>query len=178
MFLKGKLVNYRSLEIGDSELFFKWCSNRDAVRYSLSWFQTPKSNQDFKDWLTSINSSSKNINLGICCEDTGQLIGYAGIANISSLNQSGEYFIFIGDSEFWGKGIGTEVTKTITNYGFNTLSLHRIFLSVSELNLAGMKAYENAGYIKEGLLRDAAFRDGKFHNKFLMSVLSSEWKIV
>jgi len=178
MFLKGKLVNYRSLEVGDSESFVKWCSNRDVVRYSLSWFQTPKSNQDFKDWLGSINGSNKNINLGICCGDTGQLIGYAGIADISSLNQSGEYFIFIGDSEYWGKGIGTEVTKTITDYGFNTLGLHRVFLTVSELNQGAVKAYENAGYIKEGLLRDAAFRDGKFHNKILMSVLSSEWKNV
>ncbi len=178
MFLKGKLVNYRPLEIGDSESFVKWCRNRDAVRYSLSWFQTPKSNQDFKDWLVSINGSNKNINLGICCGNTGQLIGYAGFAGISPLNQSGEYFIFIGDSEYWGKGIGTEVTKTITDYGFNTLGLHRIFLTVSELNQGAVKAYENAGYIKEGLLRDAAFRDGKFHNKILMSVLSSEWKNV
>ncbi len=178
MFLKGKLVNYRSLEIGDSELFLKWSSNRDVVRYSLSWFQTPKSNQDIKDWLTSINKSTKSISLGICCGKRGQLIGYAGIADMSSLNQSGEYFIFIGDSDYWGKGIGTEVTKTITNYGFNTLGLHRIFLSVSELNQSAVKAYENAGYIREGLLRDAAFRDGKFHNKILMSVLASEWEDV
>lgn len=178
MFPIGKLVNYRSLEIRDSELFLKWCSNKDVVRYSLSWFQTPKSNQDFKDWLASLNSSDKTINLGICCRETSQLIGYAGFADINSLNRSGEYFIFIGDMEYWGKGIGTEVTKTITNYGFNTLGLHRIFLTVSELNISAVKAYEKAGYIKEGLLRDAAFRDGKFHNKILMSVLSSEWKSV
>ncbi len=178
MFIEGKLVNYRSLEVGDSESFVRWCSNRDAVRFSLSWFQTPKSNQDFKDWLVSINGSGSNISLGICCGETKKLIGYAGISDISSLNKSGEYFIFIGDSEYWGRGIGTEVTKTITDYGFNTLGLHRIFLTVSDLNQYAVKAYENAGYIKEGVLRDAAFRDGKFHNKIVMSVLSTEWNSV
>ncbi len=148
------------------------------MRYSLSWFQTPKSKQDFKNWLAAIHNSSKSLNLGICCKDSDQLIGYAGIAEMSSLNRSGEYFILIGEMAYWGKGIGTEVTKAVTNYGFSTLGLHRIFLTVSELNQGAVRAYEKAGYILAGTLRDAAFRDGKFHNKVLMSALSSEWVAV
>jgi RimJ/RimL family protein N-acetyltransferase len=173
--LKGKKVDYRSLGINDASSFHQWCKNKDAVRYSLSWFQTQRSINECEKWLTEILDSKRNFNIGVCCKSSGNLIGYAGIADKSSMNRSGEYFILIGESDHWGQGIGTEVTKTVTSYGVNTLGLHRVFLTVSELNHRAIKAYENADYKHEGILRDAAFRDGEFHNKILMSILSTEW---
>jgi len=128
--------------------------------------------------LDTTLDSKDNFSTGICCSSSGDLIGYAGISDISSVNQSGEYFILIGDIDYWGIGIGTEVTKSISSYGFDQLGLHRIFLTVSELNYGAVKTYENCGYRREGMLRDAAFRDGEFHNKIVMSVLSTEWAAV
>ena len=125
-----------------------------------------------------MNGSNTGVSLAICCKDSSKLIGYAGIAKISHINRSGEYFILIGETDYWEKGIGTEATILITEYGFSTLGLHRIFLTVSEFNKGALRAYEKAGYTHEGLLRDAAFRDGRFHNKILMSALSNEWKAV
>ncbi len=173
--LKGNKVHYRQLEIADATLFYQWCKNEDVIRFSLSWFQNQRSIHDFENWLNDILISKNSFNIGICDRNSGKLIGYAGIVNISSINRSGEYFIFIGDMNYWGHGIGTEVSKSITSYGFNKLDLHRIFLTVSELNHRAVKVYENSGYKREGILRDAAFRDGDFHNKIVMSALSTEW---
>jgi len=103
------------------------------------------------------------------------LIGYAGICNISNANRSGEYFIFIGDRQEWGKGIGSEVTRLTLRMGFEELGLHRIMLTVSEPNYAAIKAYEKAGFKLEGRMREACFRDNQFHDKLFMSVLEEEW---
>jgi len=84
--------------------------------------------------LSDINKCPKTITFGICNIETGQLVGYAGIASISTLNRSGEFFILIGAKDHWGKGIGTEVTKLITEYGFKTLGLHRVELTVYASN--------------------------------------------
>ncbi len=178
MILKGEKVDYRPLEIGDAQSFYHWCKNKSVVRYSLSWFQTQRSIHDFEKWLKDTLDSKTGFSIGICGTSSRDLIGYAGIADISTVNRSGEYFILIGDTNYWGSGIGTEVTKSITSYGFNQLDLHRIFLTASELNHGAVKAYENSGYKREGVLRDAAFRDGEFHNKIVMSVLSTEWTTV
>ena len=178
MIPNGEKIQYRPLEISDALSFHQWCKNQDAVRYSLSWFQTQRSIHEFEKWLNDILFSKYCFSIGICSSNSGSLIGYAGIADISSINKSGEYFILIGDTSYWGQGIGTEVTKTITSYGFNELDLHRIFLTVSELNHRAVKAYKKAGYKYEGILRDAALRDGKFHNKIVMSLLSTEWETV
>ena len=129
-----------------------------------------------ESWLRNINNDSKTFSLGICLKDTDQLIGYAGIASISNLNRSGEYFILIGHKSHWGKGIATNTTEIITDYGFNTLGLHRIELTAYNENPAAYKAYEKAGYVHEGVKRQAGFRDGKFHDKIIMSALSTEWQ--
>lgn len=115
------------------------------------------------------------MSFGVCCNESGKLIGYAGISSISSLNRSGEYFILMGDKAYWGKGIGTEVTKVITDYGFNSLGLHRIELTAFSVNPAAIRAYEKAGYQHEGVKRQSGFRNGEFFDKVQMSVLSHEW---
>ncbi|CAB1256741.1 N-acetyltransferase GCN5 [Vibrio cholerae] len=74
-----------------------------------------------------------------------------------------------------GKGLGTEVTRLVTNYGFRELGLHRIELTAYCDNVAAIKAYEKAGYQHEGIKRESGYRNGRFMDKVQMSVLSREW---
>lgn len=38
-----------------------------------------------------------------------------------------------------------------------------------------MKAYKKAGFKEEGRLRQASYRDSKYHDKIVMSILRKEW---
>jgi RimJ/RimL family protein N-acetyltransferase len=105
------------------------------------------------------------------------LIGYAGLTSISAANQSGEYFIFIGEKAQWGQGVGTAVTKQILDLAFTSLQLNRVMLTVSEGNTGGLRAYTKAGFLVEGRLRQAACRRGVFHDKIVMSVLKTDWQL-
>ncbi len=176
MQLEAENYYLRSLDIEDSEQFYRWSLDREVTIYSLSSYAYPQSKSDIQKWLSTINVSSKSVSFGVCCTQSNQLIGYAGIVDISALNRSGEYFILIGEKEYWGKGVGTLVTKLVTNYAIQTLGLHRVQLTASALNLGAIKAYENAGYQHEGIMRQSGFRNGQFVDKVLMSVLSTEWK--
>lgn len=104
------------------------------TQFSLSVYAYPQSKSDITQWLSDINNHSKNVSFGICDYDAGKLIGYASI--------------------------GTEVTKLVTHYGFNVLGLHRIELTVFSSNPAALKTYEKAGYVHEGVKREADFSDG------------------
>ncbi|WP_299104101.1 GNAT family protein [uncultured Tenacibaculum sp.] len=156
--------------------FYTWINDDEVIKYSLPLFLKIKTKEEIDAWYVELLKDTELLNLGIFLEDTGQLIGYAGICNISRLNKSGEYYIFIGEKSFWGKGIAKVVTKEIVHIGFNKYDLNRIFLTVSEPNIGGVKAYEKAGFKYEGNLREACFRGGKFHDKIIMSVLKSEWE--
>ena len=153
--------------------FYQWIRDEEAIIYSLSCFQKMKTDEQIEEWFASSISDKQNSNHAIFVDDV--FVGYAGICGISKSNNSGEYFIFIGDKEYWGKGVGTEVTKLIVKKAFKELGLNRIMLTVSVPNKAGVKAYERAGFILEGRLREAALRNGEYHDKLIMSILKSEY---
>ena len=157
--------------------FYSWIQDEEVIQYSLSSFKEMRNDKDVDRWFKNTLEDSKSINLGIHMSNSNQLIGYAGLSGISKLNRSAEYFIFIGEKPFWGKGIGTEVTNRILRLAFGDFSLNRVMLTVSELNIGGLRAYLKAGFKIEGRLMQASFRNGEFHDKIVMSVLKSKWEM-
>jgi RimJ/RimL family protein N-acetyltransferase len=160
----------------DVRFFYKWIADEEVIKYSLSAFSKFKTQAEIDNWYFEMLEDKQSINLGISLKSTGSLVGYAGISKLSKINKSGEYFVFIGEKQYWGKGLGTEVTKQVLETGFNDYGLNRIMLTVSEPNIGGIKAYERAGFKTEGHLRQACFRNGQYHDKIVMSVLRSEWE--
>lgn len=168
-------IKLRDLQPSDKEYFFPWIKDKDVTRYSLSIFQNMKSNDEISIWFDTLLSDKSSYNKAIVDSTNEKVIGYAGIANLSKINLSGEYFIFIGDKSYYGNGIGTFVTKEIVKKGFQELRLNRIMLTVSEKNTWAIKAYKSANFKTEGIMRQAFYRDGKFHDKILMSIIREEW---
>ena len=169
------MIELKTLKEQDVQYFYSWINDDEVIKYSLSVFQNMETKEEIGFWFKELLNNTENLQLGIYIKGVNQLIGYAGISNISKFNKSGEYFIFIGDKTQWGRGISTQVTKQILEIGFNKSGLNRIMLTVSEPNIGGVKSYLKAGFKQEGILREASFRDGQFHDKIVMSVLKSEW---
>jgi RimJ/RimL family protein N-acetyltransferase len=48
---------------------------------------------------------------------------------------------------------------------------------VFENNPRAIRAYEKAGFVHEGRLRQAEFKDGKYIDILVMSILKDEFKI-
>ncbi len=168
------MINLKPLTKENITPFYNWLNDEQSIKYSLSKFQKVSSNAEIEKWFSDLISDSKNFTIGIFLADN--LIGYAGICSISNINKSGEYFIFIGDRNQWGKGFGTIATRKIINHGFEKLNLNRIMLTVSEPNKGGIRAYEKVGFKFEGRLRQACNRDGEFHDKIVMSILKCEFE--
>ncbi|MTI31294.1 GNAT family N-acetyltransferase, partial [Xanthovirga aplysinae] len=165
------MITLKSLLESDVTYFYKWVQDEEVIQYSMSIFQKLKTEKEVKDWYFQTIKIKEDLTLGIYLNSTSELIGYAGITKISKTNHSGEFYILIGEKKLWGLGIGTEVTRKILQIGFSEKGLHRIMLTVSDPNIGGCKAYERSGFKLEGRLRDACFRNGKYHDKLLMSIL-------
>jgi RimJ/RimL family protein N-acetyltransferase len=65
--------------------------------------------------------------------------------------------------------------RLLLKHGFETLNLHRIFLRVYETNPRAIRTYEKVGFVHEGRMRQALYRQGQYHDILLMSVLRPEW---
>ncbi|MDC1141646.1 GNAT family protein [Planctomycetota bacterium] len=103
-------------------------------------------------------------------------LGSSGLHRINWLHRNPEWGIVIGRPEEWGKGYGREVAKTMLNYAFRTLNLHRVYLRVDAGNEKGIKSYLATGFKQEGLMREAVFVDGSYQDQILMSVLQQDWE--
>lgn len=73
---------------------------------------------------------------------------------------------------FWGKGIMTEAVRTLSEYAFKELDIHRIFAEPYTTNIASARVLEKAGFVLEGIVRDNVFKDGRFLDQFVYSKLN------
>ncbi len=97
------MITLKSLSETDVTPFYKWINDSDVIKYSLSLFEKISAKKDIDKWFEELINDKKNINLGIFIENTNELIGYAGICDISETNKSGEYYIFIGEKKNVGQ---------------------------------------------------------------------------
>jgi RimJ/RimL family protein N-acetyltransferase len=58
---------------------------------------------------------------------------------------------------------------------FGDLNLHRVYLSVLSSNTAAIRTYEKAGFRREGLAREAAYKRGRYEDLVEMAILSHEF---
>lgn len=74
-----------------------------------------------------------------------------------------------------GQGIGGEMLRGILEIVFCELKAHRLWLDVFSTNIRAQHVYENAGFRRDGVFREAIYRDGQYHTLILMSLLDREY---
>ena len=136
----------------------------------------PMSRAQEKEWLAGQYKREDHLNLAIVLKDGDQHVGNCGFNQIDYINRSAEFGILIAERDAWGKGYGPEAIGLILKHGFEELGLHRVWLWAYSFNQHAVRAYEKAGFKHEGVLREAYFRHGSYHDHIVMSVLESEWR--
>ena len=77
-------------------------------------------------------------------------------------------------SEHRGKGYGVEAQRLLVSYLFSTYPVMRIGASTDKENVAEQKALEKAGFTREGVMRQAQWRSGSWHDLVIYSKLRGE----
>jgi RimJ/RimL family protein N-acetyltransferase len=74
-----------------------------------------------------------------------------------------------------GRGLGRRILEELIRIAFEDLKAHRLFLDVFEDNRRARHLYESLGFQYEGVMRDAALREGEYFSLHLMSMLDREY---
>lgn len=173
----GKRIRFRSIEKDDLEAFKNWM-NDPEVRAGLSLY-APLSSFEEEQWFESVMQRPKDERpFGIEVRDGAgwKLVGNLAFFDIHWRTRSAEFGIFIGDKAYWNQGYGTEAVRLLVRHGFETLNLNRVYLRVFEDNPRARRAYEKAGFTLEGRQRQAEFRQGRYWDVLMMSILRAEWQ--
>ncbi len=73
-----------------------------------------------------------------------------------------------------GQGYGAEAQRLLVDYLFATYPIARVQATTDVTNLAEQRALERAGFSREGILRQAQFRAGGWHDMVMYSKLRGE----
>jgi diamine N-acetyltransferase len=110
----------------------------------------------------------------IVAEDQpGQVAGFAILQGILSEHRAVELKrIVIGAPN---QGTGKRLLTEVAGRAFGQYGAHRLYLDVFVNNDRARHVYETFGFQKEGIMRDAIYRDGAYYSLVLMSLLESEY---
>jgi [ribosomal protein S5]-alanine N-acetyltransferase len=173
-FLKGERIYLRPIEREDAPQLQSFM-NDPEVTQTLGAYH-PIGLQRELEFIEQTNKDENHIWLGIALKQDERLIGTIALRGINGKDRKADLGIKIGIKEEWNKGYGTEATKLIVRHGFETLNLNKVWLRVFEYNPRAMRAYEKAGFTREGLLRQDDYRMGRYWDTVIMGILREDWK--
>ncbi|SKC69450.1 GNAT family N-acetyltransferase [Maledivibacter halophilus] len=120
--------------------------------------------------------SVEGYNFAIVDFEKDELLGNCGLLNVDFINRTAELGIFIGNKEYWNRGLGQEAIELILNFGFNIINLNNIMLRVRGFNKRAIKCYEKCGFKVIGIRREAITFGDKKYGEIYMDILASEFK--
>lgn len=121
--------------------------------------------------------SGKSITRSIICKDSKSFIGYASLKGIDSPPIRAELAIAILAKESRGKGYGTEALRAIISYGFESLGLECIYLTVFTYNTKAIALYERLGFRTIDLLKESwELSDGSLADMLVMELTPGRYE--
>jgi RimJ/RimL family protein N-acetyltransferase len=109
----------------------------DFTRESqIKWFNSLKDKNDY--YIFGVQYQNKPI--GVC-----------GLKNIQE--NTGEYWGYIGEKEYWGRKLGGKMLEYILNLASNK-NINEMVLKVWQNNIRAIKLYENYGFKEANKLNE------------------------
>lgn len=82
--------------------------------------------------------------------------------------------IMLGNRDFLGKGLVTDVLRVASNYAFDVLGARKLTAGAVAPNAAVVKAFLRIGYVEEGRLRHQDALDGGYCDHILLGCFKDE----
>jgi ribosomal-protein-alanine N-acetyltransferase len=95
--------------------------------------------------------------LAVELKQSSKMIGHLFFKQIEPIEFSTWELGYIFNPEYQRKGYGSEAAKTLVDYAFNILPIHRIMARCDPQNIASWKLLEKVGFLREAHFRQYAY---------------------
>lgn len=174
MCYKNGELSIRSLEYSDKYLIIKWLTDNEVLKYYEG------RDNPYNENMVEEKFYKKDISKTRCIIEYSQKpIGYIQFYAIDK-KECEEYGYenvqntifgtdqFIGETKYWGQGIGTALMKSMVNFLITEKGAKKIILDPQAWNERAIKCYEKSGFIKTKILPKHELHEGEFKDCWLM----------
>ncbi len=162
------------VQLDDSYFASAWRALQDPEVVRFTGTHTRFTEEQIHQWLASRPGIDDRADYAILRKEDRVYLGDVVLSDVDEDNGSAAFRIALTGPDVFGKGYGTEATKLILGYAFDVVGLHRVSLEVFDFNPRARRAYEKAGFVQEGVQREALWWDGEWHDVVTMALLKND----
>ena len=174
--LCGNQIYLRQINVSDVNAnYVRWLNDAEVNQY----LETKWSTHNLETILSFVKSQKENNHsflLAIISNDNNRHIGNIKIGPIHPQYKHADISYFIGEKEYWYKGIATEAIKLLCDFGFNELELHRIEAGTYGCAIGSWRALEKNGFKREGVFKEQIFFNGSYIDVYRYALLEQEYR--
>ena len=139
-------VYIRPLRVEDAQTSFRWRNNPEVWKYTGSRPDRHITPEIETEWIIRVSADPTTARFAICIRGTDAYIGNVQLTEIDAGRGSAVFHIFIGEPEYWGRGIATQATRLLLEHARVALGLKRVILWVNPTNRAAVAVYRKCGF--------------------------------
>ncbi|MBX3341768.1 MAG: GNAT family N-acetyltransferase [Nitrospira sp.] len=169
-----KRLRLRPFQTTDAEAVHRLAGSQDVA--AGTFLPHPMDRQAAQDWVTERlkdQAAGTGVTFAITLLENGELIGSIGMELVLA-HEQGRLTYWLG-RDYWNQGYGTEAVTALVEYGFNSLSLHRIYAPHFHTNPASGRVLQKVGMTHEGRLREHYLRFGQRVDVELYGMIRNEF---
>lgn len=174
--LHGERIWLRPIEERDLPAYVAGINDTEVGGFA--GYRMPISLEQATGWHSrhgELSRSGEAFFFAVCELGDDRFIGTTWFKEVNRLDGSAELAIYM-DRDHIGSGWGTDAQRTLLAFGFGTLGLERVWLTVTADNARAIRSYEKVGFQLEGVMRRAFRVRGRLTDSLLMSILRDEWE--
>jgi ribosomal-protein-alanine N-acetyltransferase len=166
-------------------IFLRELQPEDVNAEYLSWFQDATvtkfldakgiTREEAVEYMLRGRETREFFMYAILVKDTGLHIGNVKVGPIQWPHLISDLVTVIGRKEFWGTGIASEAIKLGNRVAFEFYGMRKLSGGIAEGNVASLKAYKNAGWVVEALLRGHHLIDGQSMDRIVVSCFNPKF---
>jgi len=162
----------RNLSMADADSLARYANNKHVWRNLRDVFPHPYSRENALGFIAMVDAGSGGNAFAIATSD--EAIGVIGFHREPDvLRRTAEIGYWLGEP-FWGRGIMTKALNAVCEHAFSNYDFTRLSAPVFAWNPASARVLEKAGFVCEGLIRKAVFKDGQVTDLLIFGKLRGE----
>jgi RimJ/RimL family protein N-acetyltransferase len=175
-FLAGPRLYLREVRAADvTDNYYRWMNDPAVTRY-LEVRYIPRSADNIRSFVAAMDGKADEVFLAVCLHDGGRHIGNIKVGPVNWVHRYADVSLLIGEQDCWGKGYATEAIRLVCRFAFGTLNLRKLIAGAYAPNVGSIKAFEKAGFAREGLIRGRFVADGKPIDHVLLGLLAEDFR--
>ena len=168
------IVSLRPPTADDREVLFRIAADLETWEERTPGMPAPLTRERFDARLArAAEGDPTESGVTFVVDVDGSAVGSAVLFGIDPLARHAEAGISLLP-EARGRGIGTTAVTQLAEFGFLRCNLRRVHLQAIASNTGAIRAYEKAGFVVEGRLRQHAWVRGGYEDIVLMGLLRAD----